>query len=282
MFPETSSPVPSEDQRTGPTAEQAHFVPSLGHHFALSSIVLLQLVYVFSTQAALQLLLPYRVQPIPSQTGDPRLAADLDVVMGSSVVINGEERNNLGSLLGLGLFSLLTISIGCPILVGIAAWMADSDDPSWTYVLYPLVHTLKLHKRWWAAVDLMFAGLLLLSVGAASMISIAVSTQVFLLLVMGKLVLELLKRPYASKIVQGASTTSLLLVITTVVCMTINLLMDQQGESGDAMTGLAWFVAVLNFIAVTIGVLYMLRRPLGMVAGMCALHCNRCFEVDGQ
>jgi len=255
-------------------AEDESFVPSICHRLSLALVVLLQLVYVFSTQAALRLLLPYGVQSIPSQTGAPRLAADLDVVMAHVVVIGGEERDNLGSLLGLGLSSLLILSIGCPVLVGIVAWTADPSDPGWSYMLYPLTNALKATKRWWAAVDLMFAGVLLLIVGAASMVSLVVSTQIFILCLMCKLALELLKRPYASKVVRGASAMSLLLVITTVVCMTINLVVGQSGAFSDAMASLAWAVGALNFIAVTAGVVYMLRRVLCMAVGGCRSRCS--------
>lgn len=64
------------------------FEPGCTDRIKLGLIVLLQLVYVFTTQSALRLLLPYRTQTLPSADGSPRLAADLDVVMGSEVSIS--------------------------------------------------------------------------------------------------------------------------------------------------------------------------------------------------
>jgi len=125
-----------------PTRKNSTFVPSFVDRLLLGMLVLMQLTYVFATQAALRLLLPYRGQELPSVSGSPRLAADLDVVMGTEVMIDGQPTNNMGPLLGLGLSVLLVVSALGPMAVAAGAWAFSTHSLRATYVLFPLAYAL--------------------------------------------------------------------------------------------------------------------------------------------
>jgi len=232
----------------------------------LGQLVLMQFVYVFTTQAALQLLLSYRGQDLPSRTGDPRLAADLDVVMGNDLSIDGRETNNMRALTGLGLTVLLLVSAGVPLTICIAACTASPSDPGTAYVLFPVADALRPEASWWAAAHLAFTGLVIVAVGVSSTLSLPVSIVVFQSLVILRVVAELVVMPYKSSLETGAHVFSPVLVVLTIGCMLANLLLQQDREAGGeaqgaAFAGLTWFAAGLNFAALVVGGVFVAWRP---------------------
>ena len=91
------------------------------------------------------------------------------------------------------------VSLLWPIVIAYGTCTSTESSHSSMYSFFPVTNSLRSNARWWAAVRVAFTGLLLVAVGVASTVSLAVSTLVFLLLLMLKIVLELLVAPYKAR-----------------------------------------------------------------------------------